>query len=118
MELNYAVVGAVIGAETGNPFSAFFLSIIGHFIIDKIPHFWPKTQKAKTFYVSFGYLITGLFLLLIFRSSYHAKTIMLIGAITSVGIDTIIIGVPFIHKSKLCLWHTSRQPHKDKPIFI
>lgn len=41
------ITGGAIGEMTGNPFTAFFLAILSHYILDLIPHFDNFLENGK-----------------------------------------------------------------------
>lgn len=109
-DLTHATTGAAIGYLVGSPFLAFIFAIIFHLIIDKIPHFWPKSQKSKVYYVTINYIV--LIGILIYILSIHNNQIGIIfGAIGGLIVDIILVMTPLFNKSKLSIWHNKRQIH-------
>ena len=115
MQITHASTGAAVGKFIPNPILAFIAGIIVHFIIDKIPHFWPETSRGKTILVVVDHTFTyALFLAACFFKV--GTTSMLYGAAGSLVVDIVIIGIPPIFKGKIGRWHTNRQPHILNPI--
>lgn len=46
---SHLLTGAAVGEAVGNPFLAFLLGFILHFVIDAIPHFDPADDNKLTF---------------------------------------------------------------------
>lgn len=117
-ELSHAAIGAAIGHKIGNPYTTVLLSILSHFVIDKIIHFYPKEQNNRNILIIIGYVLTGVFLYYIAVSPFENKPAMIAGALSGVLVDTIINGFPKIRESKLGNWHAIRQPHTTSFVFI
>lgn len=117
MQISHVATGAAVGKFMPNPILAFLAGILIHFIIDKIPHYWPATKKEKTIFVIADYSVAAIVLALFL---YYGKDSgnMVYGIAGSVIVDIVIIGVPWIFKSPLGRWHTNRQPHSAQKSIV
>ncbi|MDD5693174.1 MAG: hypothetical protein WC437_02090 [Patescibacteria group bacterium] len=114
----HVLVGAGAGEVVHNPSLAFVVSIILHFLTDKIPHYWPKSQKQKNILVFVDWSIALLIIIFLLIMPTPNKTSVIAGAIASLLVDLLLVGVPALHKTKIGLWHTNRQPHRTEFYFL
>lgn len=117
MQITHAATAAVAGSYIPNTYLAFLAGIILHLFIDKIPHFWPNTKKGKTILIIFDHSITYLaFGLAIYNQQLTTPVMSAIfGALL---VDAVLVGSPYVFKSKLGLWHIKRQIHKTELIYL
>ena len=114
----HVLVGAGAGVLVHDALMAFLLSIMLHLLIDKLPHYWPPAQKSKTILtlVDWSIAVLILSLLIVYPIPNQASTVA--GAFGGLLVDLLLIGVPFLRKSRVGQWHTNRQPHKAKISFM
>lgn len=118
MDLTHALTGAAIGFGVKSWPLAFVLGIILHILIDKIPHFWPKTRKMMVAFVTLNYVIM-IPLMYYLIQLYPANTWgMLAGAVGSLMVDILFVGIDPLFRSKVGQWHTKRQKHTKDAKFI
>lgn len=110
MQTSHYSSGALVGKFIPNPALAFVAGVILHFVIDKVPHFWPKDNKAKLIFTAIDYFIAVVMIALVFLFFKGNITNMLWGFAGSAIVDILLVGTP-LHKTKLGQWHTNRQPH-------
>lgn len=111
MQISHASTGAAVGKFIPNPILAFIAGILIHFVIDKIPHFWPETKKGQTILVVIDHTFTYIVFLLAIYFKIGTVNI-LAGVAGSLIVDIVIIAIPPIFNSKFGKWHTNRQPHR------
>lgn len=116
LSITHSVVGGALGAEIGQPFVAYLAGIIAHFIMDKIPHFWPKEKKGQTVVKSVDAFLTvgALVAMLLF---YPEAKYIFWGALGGATVDAVLVLTPLETKSKVGLWHTRRQIHKESYLY-
>jgi hypothetical protein len=114
----HVLVGAGTGMVVPEPFLAFAISIVLHFLTDKISHYWPQTQKSKTGLTIFDWIIAISIVLLLIIFPTPNKYSVVAGVFGGLSVDIIFVGIPFFRKSKSGLWHTKRQPHKKELFMI
>lgn len=96
----HALVGAAIATKIGNPALALPLCLLSHFILDKIPHWDPLTNKTTKSFprilkeISADYLIGYVLVMLIFGFSPY----LLLAAFVSQLPDT--LEAPYILTKK------------------
>ncbi len=117
-QLAHLASGALVGQQASVPVIAFGLGVGAHFLIDKIPHYWPWPISERHWFTAVDYLIT----IPVFYFSlkyFQTNQIGIIwGALGSLSVDALLVGVPWLHHSKLGKWHHDRQPHHRKPIYL
>jgi hypothetical protein len=117
MQITHVATGALAGKLMPNPILALLAGILTHFLVDKIPHYWPATKKGKVIFVTIDYLVAFLGLAwFIYTGKIFGN--MIYGVLGSVIVDIVIIGIPVVFKSKLGRWHTNRQPHSNRKEII
>ena len=114
----HVLVGAGTGEVVHEPFLVFFISIILHFLTDKIPHYWPKAQKQKNILVIVDWFIAILIIILLVVLPTPNKASVVAGAFAGLLVDALLVGVPYLEKSALGVWHSKRQPHRAELYFI
>lgn len=109
MQITHLVTGAAVGSLTLNSFLAFLAGIVMHFVVDKIPHYWPASKKGKALQVVIDHSTTYLIfaLMLVFEIGTMA---IWAGILGSLLVD-IVLSIPIFFKSSLGKWHRDRQPH-------
>lgn len=112
MQTSHFSSGALAGKFIPNPALAFGAGILIHFIIDKIPHWWPESNHTKAVFTAIDYLMATIMLISFIYLFRGNMTNMLWGLAGSAVVDILLVGIPQIHKTKLGQWHTLRQPHK------
>ncbi len=93
----HALVGASIATMIPNPVVALPIIFISHFLLDKIPHWDPLTNKAnKTFNrilteIGLDYLVSYLLVIVIFGAIFHNQNLpyLLVAAFVSQLPDTL-----------------------------
>lgn len=118
LDITHTASGAAIGAKIDNVYLVIFLSIVLHFALDKIPHFWPKTTKSKAIVYVISYILTIIFLAYIFFIPIENKANIFVGAITGFTIDILLLITPFVKNTKVANWHSIRQTHISKPVYL
>ena len=120
--VSHATLGAAIGKFIPNPFVAFFAGLLSHILVDKVPHFWPKTEKNKNLLIVIDAVVTLSFVLLLFLLPIHNKTSIIAGAFGGVLIDIVFVVLAPMYKplldSKLRVWHGDRQTHFTNPWYF
>ena len=111
MQTSHFSSGTLVGRFMPNPVLAFVAGIVTHLLIDKVPHYWPKTGKGKALFTIIDYVIATIMIILVFAFLKGNVTNMLWGFAGSAIVDILLVGVIPIHKTKLGQWHTNRQPH-------
>lgn len=111
-----AIAGA-IGERIQNPLLAFLAGVLSHFILDKVPHYWPESDKAKGYIIGGDTIFSALLLTGIYfvPSSNHLG--LFFGALGGASVDTIFVLI-MRSKGKLAEWHTNRQLHRTAPIWL
>jgi hypothetical protein len=117
MQITHVATGALAGKFMPNPIMAILAGILTHFVVDKIPHYWPATKKGKVIFTVIDYLIAFIGLAwFVYTGKIYGN--MIYGVLGSVIVDIVIIGVPVVFKSPLGKWHTNRQPHLNRKKII
>lgn len=114
MQISHAATGAAVGKFAPNPLIAFLLGILIHFLIDKIPHWWPASKKQQFVIIIVDYVVTAMVIGLFFYFKTPTQN-MIWGMAGSLVVDPILVGIPVVYKSKIGQWHTNRQPHIQNP---
>ncbi len=109
----HAVIGAVIGAATGNPILGFLLGFASHFIVDMIPHGDRElyeghkskhNHKRAYAYVTVDGIIAVMIVALMVAFSHHTLSLTIaLGVIGSVLPD-LIIGIHEAFHVKSLKW--------------
>lgn len=111
----HAVIGAVIGAATGNPLLAFTAGFISHFLVDIIPHgdrelynnHKSKTKHRRAYaYVTVDAIVAIIVVALMIASSHHTLSMPIaLGIIGSVLPDLLIGLYEGFHIKSLTWFH-------------
>lgn len=118
MQITHAPTGAAVGKFIPNPILAFLAGIVIHLIIDKIPHYWPKSKKKQNVIIAIDYALALAFIAYLLIAQTLTRG-MLWGMAGSLIVDIVLVGMPPVYKSKVGQWHTNRQPHIDNPfVFV
>jgi hypothetical protein len=112
MQISHFSSGALVGGLSPNPPVAFIAGVAAHFVIDKIPHYWPESTRGKWLFTIADYAIAISLFAAIFATRGAGITNMVWGLLGSAAVDVLLVGVPFLRKSRLGQWHTNRQPHR------
>jgi len=111
----HTAVGGAVGMFIPNPFLAFFAGVLSHFLIDKIPHFWPSTIKRQNLMIVVDGFLSASLLVLFFFTPIINKESILAGAFGGMLVDLILVIAPkFIkvfNKNLIRVWHEERQTH-------
>lgn len=118
LAISHALTGAVIGASTENAAVSFPVAIFAHFLMDKIPHFWPSEKLWKGIIGGLDWFVAFLIILGLFYFNPFHNLAMAWGALGGAMVDFTIIGIPWLHKGALGKWHTNRQPHHVSPLYL
>ncbi len=117
MVLSHVAIGGVIGTIFENPYIAFFLGIIIHLLMDKVPHFWPKKKKNEIYFKVIDIGSSLLLMLTYWLVGFHGINFWA-GVMGSLSVDIVTVGIGPIKKAKLGQWQEKRQPHINKPIYL
>lgn len=115
LTLNHVLVGAVAGEFVESSPISFLIGGFVHFLMDKIPHFWPEDKKAKGLMIVIDWTLS-LGTLAYFWFSPLPKSVFW-GGFGGMLVDLVLVGVPWIYNSKVGQWHSKRQPHKTELIY-
>lgn len=122
LSLTHAAVGGAVGGFIANPAVAFGAGILSHIIIDKVPHYWPKSPKYQGFQIVLDSIATLIMLYFLFSLEKSFFSPIFWGAAGGAFVDFMLVLVfklhPKLWNSKLRLWHTNRQPHRVEPFYI
>jgi len=118
MQISHFSSGALVGRLSPNPAVAFAAGVVSHFVIDKIPHYWPASTKAKWIFTIIDYAVAIVMIGVLLVGSKADRTNMLWGFAGSASVDILLVGVPFLHKTRFGQWHTNRQPHRTEIAFL
>ncbi len=119
MVISHEVIGGVIGQELGNPYWAFLFGFLSHLLMDKIPHYFPKETKNKAIFTICEILMAlGLMIFFLQNGFPLSDTSFWAGLAGGVMMDVLFVGVPTLKKSKIGLWHSTRQRHMSQPIYL
>ena len=119
MVISHEVIGGVIGQELGNPYWAFLFGFLSHLLMDKIPHYFPKETKNKAIFTICEIIMAlGLMVFFLQNGFPLSDTSFWAGLAGGVIMDVLFVGVPALKKSKIGLWHSTRQRHISKPIYL
>ncbi|MEI7690244.1 MAG: hypothetical protein WCI63_01305 [bacterium] len=119
MVISHEIVGGVIGQQLGNPYLAYILAFISHLVLDKIPHYFPKEEKNKATFMVIEIIIACGLILLFYRQGFGLDDVSFwAGLAGGVTMDVLFVGIPALKKSKIGVWHSSRQTHIGKPIYL
>jgi len=114
----HVLVGAMTGEVIPNPYFSFTLSAYIHFVIDKIPHFWPLKRQDKVILVLFDWVIAFLIIVLLAISPIDNKLPVLAGALGGIIVDIVLVGLPGMREHPIGIWHSQRQPHQKRAIYL
>jgi hypothetical protein len=118
MATTHVLAGAGIGEIITNPYLSFVTAVITHFIIDKIPHFWPAKYKDQVLLNVFDWTVAAIIILLFLGYPIDNQSSILAGALGGVAVDIVLVGLPYFYNRKVGGWHTGRQLHQREPIFL
>ena len=119
MVISHEVVGGLIGEELNNPFLAYILAFISHLLLDKIPHYFPKESKNKATFLVVEIIIAVWTIFFFLENGFglnnHSFWAGVAGGVT---MDILFVGIPFLKKTKIGVWHSTRQTHTNKPVYL
>jgi hypothetical protein len=118
MQTSHFSSGALVGKLLPNPLLAFISGIILHFLIDKIPHWWPESKHARVVATIVDYLIAIIMLIVFIYLFQGSLTNMMWGLAGSAIVDIALVGIPAARRSKIGQWHYTRQPHKTDVYYL
>jgi len=118
MQTSHFSSGALVGKLSPHPAVALALGVASHFVIDKIPHFWPASTRAKWIFTIIDYLVATVMIGVVLFASKADRTNMLWGVVGSASVDILLVGVSSLRRSRLGQWHTLRQPHRTERIWL
>jgi len=119
MVISHEIVGGVIGQQLGNPYLAYILAFISHLVLDKIPHYFPKEEKNKATFMIIEIIIACGLMLFFYKQGFGLDDVSFwAGLAGGVTMDVLFVGIPVLKKSKIGIWHSSRQTHISKPIYL
>jgi hypothetical protein len=114
---SHAVAGSAIGLGVKSSPFAFFLAVGAHLLMDKIPHFWPESNKYKNIIKIVDAVFSLTFIGYLFVINPHFNNSLAFGALGGASVDYVLVGIPWAHRSKLGQWHSKRQLHHQKNIY-
>jgi len=115
MQTSHAASGALIGSLMPDPVSAFAAGVAAHFVLDKVPHYWPESRRAKTMMILLDHALTyTAFALAVYFRVGDPR--IWAGVAGSLIVDIVLVGIPAAYRSRVGHWHRSRQPHQTAPI--
>lgn len=114
LSLTHASAGALVGEFIGNPFLAFLAGVAVHFIMDKIPHFWPESEQKKGKIIILDTIFSTIFILLLVLIPQTSNASIIAGALGGVSVDFYFV-LLMRSKGKMAEWHTRRQLHRKQP---
>ena len=117
MVLSHVAVGGVVGLVIENPFLAFFLGVMTHLIMDKVPHFWPKKRTNDLYFKVFDIGSSLLLMLIFWLGGFHEISFWA-GVLGNLSVDLVTVGIGPIRRGKLGQWQEKRQPHISKPTYL
>ena len=117
----HAAAGAIVGTQVSNPFIAFAIGVILHFIMDIIPHgdrelgkrFFgllnkklSEEEKLKSLaaYGMIDYIVLIFFILYCFKNFYFAKDDGVIWAIIGSILPDLLVAIYMLTKTRLLEW--------------
>jgi hypothetical protein len=117
MMLTHAAITGAVGEEIGNPYLAFLMGMLIHLLMDKIPHFWAKEKTGQNIIKITDSVLTAIFLLILYFVPTDHHLGLFWGGLGGIVID---IALVFLMKEKgpIAAWHTKRQPHQQKAIWL
>jgi len=119
MLISHEIVGGVIGQQLGNPYVAYVLAFISHLVIDKIPHYFPKEDNNKATFMVIETIIACGLALYFYQNGFGLDDVSFWAGIAGgVTMDVLFVGFPVLKKSKIGIWHSTRQTHISKPIYL
>jgi len=113
MSLTHASAGALAGEFIPNPYVAFVAGVALHFVMDKIPHFWPASSRNKGILIAVDTILPALFILGLYLFPGTRDASVIAGALGGVSVDFYFVLV-MRTKGKMAEWHTNRQPHRTE----
>ncbi|MDD5693175.1 MAG: hypothetical protein WC437_02085 [Patescibacteria group bacterium] len=117
MVLSHVAVGGAVGSVIQNPFLAFFLGIVIHLIMDKVPHFWPKKTENEVYFKAIDIGLSLLLMLVYWLVGFHSVSFWA-GVMGNLSVDLVTVGIKPIKEARLGQWQEKRQPHVAKPIYL
>jgi len=118
MVLSHSMIGAGIGYQLDQPVVAFLLMSLFHLVMDKVPHFWPKSKKWGKLFALSDIASCGLLLLFILVYQPEHYVSVFAGAFGGILVDVIFVGIPSVRRSKYGQWQHNRQPHLSNPAYL
>ncbi len=120
--VTHTSVGGAIGRFIPNPILAFFVGILSHLVIDKIPHFWPETKKGKNTQIALDGIFSLALFVLFALSPLTNKASILACAFGGALVDLVFVILPMFWKSfmnnPVRVWHEMRQYHHHNPMWL
>lgn len=122
LTITHAAIGGALGGLVSNPVIAFGLGVISHVIVDKVPHYWPKTIPAQLGQIIIDAFASVAMLIGLYLYTGDFYSPILWGAIGGVFVDFMLVMVFKIHSKlwngRLRTWHEKRQPHKRDFVYL
>lgn len=112
MQVSHFSSGTLVGRVSPNPAVALVASIAAHFVLDKLPHFWPASTRGRWIFTVIDYVAALLMVGLLFTALKGNKVTAFWGFLGSAIVDILLVGVPSLRRSVVGRWHTDRQPHR------
>lgn len=119
--ITHAAVGGAVGAFIANPVLAFGAGVFTHFVVDKVPHFWPTKKDNQGTQMIVDAVGSSLILSVLLYIFGFTSPIFW-GAAGGVAVDLVLVIFAGIYKplkeSVVRIWHEKRQPHKSNPVYL
>lgn len=117
-QLAHLASGAFVGQQVSVPVIAFGFGVATHLIIDEIPHYWPWPMKERHWFSVVDYIITLPVFYFLLQNYHFNQEGLFWGAVGSLAVDIVLVGIPFIYHSPIGRWHKKRQPHHRQAVYI
>lgn len=120
--VSHVLLGAAVGKSIASPPVALLAGIASHLIVDKIPHFWPKTKKAQNRQIWTDVLgVIILFAAFLFWP-FSNKINIFWGAFGGGLVDFVFVLVPMAFpkfmNNPVRVWHEERQFHHSNLVYL
>jgi len=118
MQVSHWSSGALLGKLAPNPPAAVALGVASHFVLDKVPHYWPASAKAQWWFTAADYAGAIAMIGVLVAAGIAGRHAVLWGVAGSAAVDIVLVGVAPVRTSALGRWHSRRQPHRREPSWL